>query len=293
MKRVFQGVVFLVAILVFPAAQPIEGVQGTSGNEGEGMAYRKDGVRGVEESNQAAAGSGLEAKQDERSGSGPGNWSDSVSGSGPEKAMIIREEVQEVREFRRGDILVKANHNWLPGSAQVWGGKGFGHAALVLEDTRDTSLARLLAKTLLFESHSRDVPDAFQLRQVAAYLPGDDFRYANITFGPHNQGYCFRLRPHLTPEETDRLIAFVTSLDDGRSSWRAQKRFASPSAQPLQVKGEDPGHWYCSLVIWQAFYTLFGIDLDPNEGVMVYPNDLIASPYFDNSGENKQKRVRF
>lgn len=280
-------------ILVFPAAQPVEGVQGSSGSEAGGMAYREEGMRGSEGSQQATEGPGSAALQDERRGSGSGNRLDPVPGSAPEKAMVIREEVQEVREFRRGDILVKANHNWLPGSAQVWGGKGFGHAALVLEDARDTSLAALLGKTLLFESHSRDVAEAYQLRQVAAYLPGEDFRYANITFGPHNQGYCFRLRPHLTPEETDRLIAFVTSLDDGRSSWRAQKRFATPSAQPLQVKGEDPGYWYCSLVIWQAFYTLFGIDLDPNEGVMVYPNDLIASPYFDNSGENKQKRVRF
>ncbi len=213
---------------------------------------------------------------------------------GPSGEMeIIREEEQGVEEFRRGDILVKANHNWLPGSARVWGGKGFGHAALVLKGARDTILLRLLENTLLFESHSRDVPDAYQLREVAAYLPGPDFRSANITFGPQNQGYCYRLRPSLSPGDRERFIAFVTSLDEGRSSWRAQKRFTELTGPVNPQKGEDPGHWYCSLVIWQAFYTLFGVDLDPNGGVMVYPNDLIASPYFNNSPGNMQKRVRF
>jgi len=55
----------------------------------------------------------------------------------------------------------------------------------------------------------------------------------------------------------------------------------------------DKKIWYCSLLIWEAFYQVLGIDLDPNGGIMVFPNDLIASPYFDNNVKHPQKRVRF
>jgi len=273
-KRIPHVWACVIVMLLFPGASPETGGIGTMGMNGE---------RGVEWRTGDSV-SGWAQPVEERAVGNPG-----PSG----EVYLIREEEQGVEEFRRGDILVKANHNWLPGSAQVWGGKGFGHAALVLQGARDTSLLRLLENTLLFESHSRDVPDAYQLREVAAYLPGPDFRSANITFGPQNLGYCYRLRPALSPEDLEKFISFVTSLDEGRSSWRAQKRFAGLTGPVNPERGEDPGHWYCSLVIWQAFYTLFGVDLDPNGGVMVYPNDLIASPYFNNSPENTQKRVRF
>jgi uncharacterized protein YycO len=52
-------------------------------------------------------------------------------------------------------------------------------------------------------------------------------------------------------------------------------------------------YWYCSHLIWQAFYSVLNIDLDPNGGVIVYPNDLIVSPYFQNDPLNPLRRVRF
>ena len=203
---------------------------------------------------------------------------------------MVKGEIHQITELRPGDILVKANHNWLPGTAQVFGGKGFGHAALVIKGAKDTNLLQLLRKTVIFESHSREVAPEFQIRQAPAYLPGSDFRYASITFGPRNFGYCFLLRPSLSPEETKQLIAFVTGMDGGTSSWRAQKRF---DTQPKKPATGQEGNWYCSLLIWQAFYTLFDIDLDPNARIMVYPNDLITSPYFDNKPGREAARIRF
>jgi hypothetical protein len=204
--------------------------------------------------------------------------------------VLLESKPVKVTEFRPGDILVKANHNWLPGTAQVFGGKGFGHAALVIEGAQDTDILRLLQKTIVFESHSRDVPPEYQLRKVPAYLPGEDFRYAAVTFGPHNLGYCYRLRTGLSQMQISQLIDFVTALDNGTSCWRAQKRFSKNDASK---KFPDGGSWYCSLLIWQAFYTLFDIDLDPNGGVMVYPNDIITGKYFDNTENQPYKRVRF
>jgi len=203
---------------------------------------------------------------------------------------LIKDDIGKIVDFRPGDILVKANHNWLPGTAQVYGGKGFGHAALVIEGEQDTDILRLLKKTIVFESHARDVPPEYQLRKAPAYLPGDDFRTANITFGPQNLGYCYRLRPNLSEVQIREMIHFVISQDNGTSCWRAQKRFSEYKANPTSPEG---GSWYCSLLLWQAYFTLFGIDLDPNGGVMVYPNDLIAGKYFDNTENQPHKRVRF
>jgi hypothetical protein len=203
---------------------------------------------------------------------------------------LLKDDIGKIVDLRPGDILVKANHNWLPGTAQVYGGKGFGHAALVIKGAKDTNLLQLLRKTVIFESHSRDVAPEFQIRQAPAYLPGNDFRYPSITFGPQNFGYCFLLRPSLSPEEIQQLIGFVTGMDGGTSSWRAQKRFDAQNKKP--AAGQE-GNWYCSLLIWQAFYTLFGIDLDPTARIMVYPNDLIASEYIDNLPQMPGRRIRF
>jgi hypothetical protein len=203
---------------------------------------------------------------------------------------LIKDDIGKIVDFRPGDILVKANHNWLPGTAQVYGGKGFGHAALVIEGARDSDILKLLKKTIVFESHARDVPKEFQMREAPAYLPGDDFRNANITFGPQNLGYCYRLRPNLSEIQIRELIDFVMTQDNGTSCWRAQKRFSENTAKKTPTEGSS---WYCSLLIWQAYKSLFGIDLDPNGGVMVYPNDLIAGKYFDNTENQPHKRVRF
>jgi hypothetical protein len=204
--------------------------------------------------------------------------------------VILKDDIGKITDLRPGDILVKANHNWLPGTAQIFGGKGFGHAVLVVGGAQDTNIIQLLRKTIIFESHSRDVPPDFQIRKAPAYLPGSDFRYASITFGPQNFGYCYRLRPALSESQIRQLIGFVMSHDNGVSCWRALKHF------DLTPGNNSPGqsdHWYCSLLLWQGFYTLFGIDLDPNAGVMVYPNDLIASPFFDNKPGGEKRRIRF
>ncbi|MFW5793335.1 MAG: hypothetical protein ACOCWC_03555, partial [Bacteroidota bacterium] len=60
----------------------------------------------------------------------------------------------------------------------------------------------------------------------------------------------------------------------------------------LRRNWADNDHWYCSLLIWQAVLYVSGIDLDSNGGYFVYPNDLIASPYFNNENGFKG-RTRF
>jgi hypothetical protein len=205
------------------------------------------------------------------------------------KNEFIADPVQKLTELKAGDILVKPNNNLLPGSEWVLGGRGFGHAVLVLEDAQDTNTIQLLRKVKIFESQARIVPEAYELRKAPGYLVGSDYRFANTTFGCQNEGNRYRLRLGLTASQCDSIIRFVLAQDPDVSSWRSQKNFRNSRNKD----SNDKEIWYCSLLVWQAFYEVLGVDLDPNGGIMVYPNDLISSPYFDNDSLNQQKRVRF
>jgi hypothetical protein len=207
--------------------------------------------------------------------------------------QVIQDTLVNLTELEPCDILVKPNYNWFAGSAMVNGGMGFGHVVLVLEAGKDTSTMNLLEKIRIFESQARDVPGDYELRSSQGYQEGTDFRFANITFGPQNTGYRYRLRFNLTPAQRDSIIQFVLAQDPDVSSWRSLKRLKSTIAGNQDQEIADKKTWYCSLLIWEAFYKVVGVDLDANGGIMVFPNDLIASPYFTNDSKNKQKRVRF
>jgi hypothetical protein len=199
----------------------------------------------------------------------------------------------KLTDLQAGDILVKPNMNWFPGTEMVEGGRGFGHVVLVVEGAKDTNTIQLLEKVKIFESQARDVPADYELRSAIGYLEGLDFRFANITFGPQNNGFRYRLRYRMTPAQRDSIIHFVLAQDPDRSCWRAQKALPEVNETNHTQAFQDKKIWYCSLLIWQAFYEVLGIDLDPNGGIMVYPNDIISSPYFENDSMNSQKRVRF
>lgn len=208
-----------------------------------------------------------------------------------EEFRIINDTLVNLTELEPCDILVKPNINLFAGTAMVNGGKGFGHVVLVIDGGKDSNTMRLLERVRIFESHARDVPKSYELRSAPGFLDGDDFRFANTTFGMQNAGYRYRLRFNLTPSQRDSIINFVLDQDPDVSSWRSLKQLKSNLGSGFTA--EDKKIWYCSLLIWQAFYQVVGIDLDANGGIMVFPNDLIASPYFDNDMKNTQKRVRF
>lgn len=201
--------------------------------------------------------------------------------------------VQELTELQPCDILVKPNHNWLPGTTWVPGGASFGHAVIVTEGASHSDIDSLLHNVVVLESHSRDVPEAFQVRKVHGIVPGDDFRYANDTWIRSEKGHRYLLRLGLNGDQKRDILQFLEARLQDRSSWRASKIYEksdSPvwSGDSLHASG---GHsWYCSLLIWQAFYSVLGLDLDANAGPYVFPNDLVNSAAFDHAHAS---RVRF
>lgn len=197
--------------------------------------------------------------------------------------------LSELTNLESCDILVKPNHNWLPATSYVEGGSGFGHCVIVIQGATGPTTDSVLRQAVIFESQARNVPDEYQLRKVHAFVPGDDYRYANTTFNNNQKGYRYRLRMKLTQTQKDSIIAFILRQDDHLSSWHAAKYYYTHNDTGTFKKQ----YFYCSLLIWQAFYYVLGIDLDANNGFMVYPSDIVNSPYFDDDSTVKNKRIRF
>jgi hypothetical protein len=216
-----------------------------------------------------------------------------VSTNDTDEIQLFNDTLVKLTELESCDILVKPNINWLPGTAMVSGGSGFGHAVLVIDGGKDTNTINLLQKINIFESQARMVPNDYELRMVNGYKEGNDFRFANTNFGNQNEGFRYRLRFHLSQDEKDSILKFVFDQDPDLSSWRSLKRLKINNDSLNSSVNMDKNIWYCSLLIWEAFYKVLGVDLDVNGGLMVFPNDLIASPYFDGRINGQKKRVRF
>lgn len=196
-------------------------------------------------------------------------------------------------ELKRGDILVRPNLNLLPGSSFVANGKNFGHAALVVKGYKHTNVDTLLAGAVIVESIAKDVPAAFQVREINAMVSSRMEAFDNHNFGNSYVSNRYRLRLQLSKTQVDSIVDFALSQKGKLSSWNASKYFpVAPEQQTVAGSLMKNETWYCSLLVWQSFLNVTGIDLDPNGGYMVYPNDLINSPYFDQLPEG-EGRIRF
>ncbi|MEI7981547.1 MAG: hypothetical protein WCI71_07820 [Bacteroidota bacterium] len=204
-----------------------------------------------------------------------------------------------ITELRRGDIIVKPNLNILPGTSRIPNGYLFGHAALVIKGAQNENPDSLLAQVRIVESIGRDVPRAFQVREIAGYVVNSWPALNNTNFGPAFRERRYRLRLNLRESQIDSIVQFALKQKNDYSTWPATKSFpGNPATDSLVRLGykenwADNSQWYCSLLIWQSFLFVTGIDLDPNGGYRVYPNDLIKSPFFNNTPDGQQHRVRF
>ncbi|MFH1120950.1 MAG: hypothetical protein V1775_14125 [Bacteroidota bacterium] len=196
-------------------------------------------------------------------------------------------------ELKKGDIIVRPNMNLLPGTAFVANGKNFGHAALVVKGYKHTNPDSLLAGTIIVESIAKDVPAAFQVREIKAMVTNRILSFDNHNFDKRYKSHRYRLRLPLSEGQIDSIVDFALGQKGRLSSWNASKYFPLENNENLStgnlLKNET---WYCSLLVWQSYLNVTGIDLDPNGGYMVYPNDLISSRLFDSLPDG-QGRIRF
>lgn len=207
--------------------------------------------------------------------------SNNIEGSG-----IKTEEFVDTVSFslKRGDILVRPNFDWLPGSYSINTGRMFGHVAIVTEDVSEKSIDDMLAKASVIEAVVFD-----QKTRSFIFDKNEQVRVtkAIISFGSRFKGIRYRLRMNLTDQQTEDLLLFLKNQLDGGYSLFTVKKFVDPdSEKKIALRNLN---WHCASIAWQAYYQATGVDIDENNGLVVFPADIIGSKYFDLHGG----RIRF
>ncbi|MBT8230042.1 MAG: hypothetical protein KJO50_07260 [Bacteroidia bacterium] len=203
-----------------------------------------------------------------------------------EDQFIIHDtlSISEITSFRKGDILIQTNLNWMNGSSMSQGGVSFGHAAIVLENHENKDINQLLQTTPIFESVARRLPPEYQNRIVYAQNLSSNPLKRSQAFS--EEGSRFRLRPDLSEKQMSDLIEYILRQENGTHSWRTGKIYERDSLRVLNKT-------YCSLLIWHAYMDVLGLDIDANHGFVVYPNDILNHQMFDGELDGTSKRIRF
>jgi hypothetical protein len=182
-------------------------------------------------------------------------------------------------ELRSGDILVRSNWGWLPGSCDIQPGRKFGHVAIVTEGATGNTPDEALEKAMVVEAIIYD-----QATGRLELHKKDQIRNckAAISFGPKFMGIRYRLRTALLESQVKAIRLFlVNQLDGGYNIFSQKKQFGSKIEKQNALSQMKHESWHCATLAWEAYYLNAGIDIDANEGYFVYPNDILASKYFD------------
>lgn len=178
-------------------------------------------------------------------------------------------------DLKEGDILIRPNWSWLPGSSPVAGGRKYGHVALVTQGATGQSISEALENAVVVEALFFDqATKKFQFKKENQVRQGK----AIVSFGNKFSGIRYRLRISLTKEQKRTIAGFASSqLDGGYNIFSVKKK----QAKNEELKNLD---WHCATLVWQAYFLATGLDIDANGGLFIYPSDIIASPVFDNPG---------
>lgn len=181
--------------------------------------------------------------------------------------------------LKRGDILVRANWPWLPGSCEVDGGKNYGHVAIVTDGYTGSDITEVLEKSTVIEALFFDqVTRKLQFKRDAQIRETK----AIISFGKRFEGRRYRLRAQLDSAVIDSMILFLRNqLDFGYSVFSSKVRFENDNEKRALIKGDKNVRWNCATLTWEAFFITAGMDIDSNGGSVIYPSDIIPANHFN------------
>lgn len=176
-------------------------------------------------------------------------------------------------DLKEGDILVRPNWSWLPGSCPVSDGRKYGHVAVVTKGACGASVGETLENATVVEALFFDqATKEFQFKKENQIREGK----AIVSFGSKFSGIRYRLRISLTEEQKKTITGFARSqLNGGYNILSVKKK----QKQNSKMENYD---WHCATLVWQAYYLSTELDIDANDGLFIYPSDIIASPVFDN-----------
>ena len=206
----------------------------------------------------------------------------------PHCEFIRTVKPDEVFTFEKGDILIRSNINYLPGTSGAPSGRKFGHAAIVVQKGEGKSIDEALSKAIVVEgiiydqaSRSFEFDSKKQVRKTAA----------KISFGNRFAGIRYRLRTKLTYEQKETMSQFLEYqlATHGYNVFSTKDTELAISISKTSYNLLEGKKWNCTTLCWFAFRHASSLDIDSNKGLLVYPNDIIRCKYFD--GANG--RIRF
>ncbi len=203
-----------------------------------------------------------------------------------EKSLTKRKvdlvEKGEIFSLKVGDILIRPNKNWLPGSSEIDSGRKFGHAGIVVEGAEGSTIQEVLSKSQIIE--------AFVFDQATRKYVFDRERQVRkapsiISFSNRFEGIRYRLRINLTEDQRQKIIRLLENQIGvgGYNLFSLRSQVMNYSAKSKNNPDLIFRHWNCATFVWFAYYQALGVDLDSNGGAIIFPNDLINSPVFDQS----------
>jgi hypothetical protein len=175
-------------------------------------------------------------------------------------------------ELQEGDILVRPNWSWLPGSCFVESGRKYGHVAIVTKGASGATINEALEKAWVAEALFFDqATKEFQFKKENQIREGK----AIVSFGEKFRGIRYRLRMPLTEEQKQQIVRFSREQLGGGYNILSVKRKNSKNEKMENLD------WHCATLAWQAYYLAAHTDIDANGGWLIYPSDIIASPVFN------------
>jgi hypothetical protein len=198
----------------------------------------------------------------------------------PDGEVLKSAKFEEIFTLETGDLIVRPNINYLPGTCSVDSGRNFGHVAVIVQGSEGKTLEEALKKAWVIESFIFDQASrkfvfnsGKQVRKVSAIIP----------FGHRFAGIRYRLRTTLSQEQKEKMLEFLylQIAKHGYSLFSSKgENLLSDSLNNSYASfgGKD---WNCATLGWFAYKYAAGIDIDSNGGIIVYPNDCICSKFFD------------
>jgi len=174
---------------------------------------------------------------------------------------------KKIVQVEVGDIIFRTKSYFLSEGKYYYKSGMPGHLAIVISEGEITDTDEKLGDIIVIES-------AFYNRYKGKFQSGVVINKAFENFG-NIRGKRFLLKMHLNNDQKKRLLE-ISKKQIGKP----YSIFASKSSQ---------ASFNCATFARWAILEVDGFELDSDAGSIVFPNDILKSPRFNNPGD----RIRF
>lgn len=174
------------------------------------------------------------------------------------KQQFIKTHKTKIITVEVGDLIFRSNSTLMAGSSFYKNSGMPGHVAVVLSEgsffITDENMGDIKVAEARFFDHSK--------RKFARSV---GINFARENFGSFS-GRRLLLRSRLTHLQKEQLLQF-TNQNLGKPYRLIQKNNTQSS-------------YNCATFVQQAIYNATGINIDGNQGAVIFPNDILKSSFY-------------